>query len=292
MLENIKIVLVETSHPGNIGAAARAMKNFGLSNLCLVKPKNFPHVDATARAAGADDILARGRIVENVQEAIADCHLVIGTSARQRALPSTLLSPREAATEVTSEVEEGRKIAILFGRENSGLTNEELHLCQKHLYVSTDPNFSSLNLAAAVLLVAYEINKKHVYTNSLKINKLYFEVGADLRVRPSTDMATSGDIELFYEHLEKVLIELEFLNPKAPKHLMDRMRRLFGRTRLEVSEVNILRGVLTEMEKNMVKNNPTEETDYLLKSRENAKRLLLAATEVKQGKYKERKILK
>jgi len=252
MLENIKIVLVETSHPGNIGAAARAMKNFGLSNLCLVKPKTFPHVDATARAAGADDILARAHVVESVAAAISDCHLVIGGSARERAISSSLISPKEAAKEVLLEVEKGRKVAILFGRESSGLTNEELQLCQRQLYIETNLTFSSLNLAAAVLLVAYEIGfcfgEKHVYENFFKIKELDFKV----EVCPSDsqqDIALSSDVELFYKHLEEVLVKLDFLDPKNPKHLMKRLRRLFSRTRLETTEINILRGILTAIEK-------------------------------------------
>lgn len=156
LLDQISIVLVNTSHPGNIGATARAMKNMGLEHLVLVSPKEFPHAEATVRASGADDLLARAKLVNNLQEAIADVHFVVGTSARTRTIPWPLANPRQCVQKIAPILEASQRVAFVFGNEQSGLSNEELALCHYHLQIPTSQDFSSLNVAAAVQIVCYE----------------------------------------------------------------------------------------------------------------------------------------
>ncbi len=229
-MPQIRIVLVETSHPGNIGAAARAMKNMELYELALVRPACFPHAEATARAAGADDVLARARRYESLAAAVADCHLVIGTSARQRAIQWPLLTPRQCAARVVAEPAPHR-VAIVFGRERSGLTNEELDRCQFGLHIPCNPEYSSLNLAAAVQVVAYEL----------------FLAREEAAPAPAGEWAaTHAELESFYRHLEQALNDIGFLHSrKQAPSIMRRLRRLFGRARLEKKEVDILRGILS-----------------------------------------------
>lgn len=238
MLSNIRIVLISPSHSGNIGAAARAMKTMGLSELSLVNPKLFPHVDATARAAGADDLLANATVVDSFKAAIADCNLVIGTSARIRALPLTILSPKEAALKIINEAKI-HKVAVVFGRENNGLSNEELDLCNYHIHIPTVSEFSSLNIAAAVQIMTYEIKMaSNASPQGLE------NVKAD-------ELASNKEMELFYEILGALLIELEFLNPKNPSKLMRRIRCLFNRARVEKLEFNVLMGILTAIKEKL-----------------------------------------
>jgi tRNA (cytidine32/uridine32-2'-O)-methyltransferase len=234
---------VNTTHPGNIGAVARAIKNMGLLNLDLVSPKHFPHAESTSRAAGADDVLESARVVKSLPEALKKTQLVIGTSARSRFLPLELLNPREAADKIVEEISAGRQVSIVFGTESSGLSNDDLSFCNYQLYIPSNEEFSSLNLAAAVLVVAYEI--RMAIDKKLEIKNNIFE---DLEgaKKPST----SEEMELFYKHLQKVLIDIGFFDEKKPRHLMQRLRRIFGRSRPERSEVSILRGVLTAVEKN------------------------------------------
>jgi tRNA (cytidine32/uridine32-2'-O)-methyltransferase len=230
------IVLVGTTHPGNIGGAARAMKNMGMSSLRLVAPRVFPSADATARAAGADDVLAAATVYDTLEEAVADCSLVIGASARPRALSCPTVDPRTAAVRV-AETMPGSS-AIVFGREHSGLTNEELDLCHLRLHIPADPEFSSLNIAAAVQIVCYE----------LRLASLAETVAA---TGESADHQEVGhqEMERFYRHLEKVLVDLDFLDPANPRHLMRRLRILYNRARPDRNEINILRGILTAIEK-------------------------------------------
>lgn len=230
-----KIVLVETSHPGNIGAAARAMKNMGLSDLVLVNPVEFPHAQATARASGADDVLARATVVSRLEEALADCVWSAAASTRQRTITWPALEPREAARKLVCEsrANDGAKTAVVFGPEKSGLSNEHLGLCQALLNIPSVAHFSSLNLAMAVQIVAYELR--------LAIRA---EPAPAATVR-ETPLATHAEIEHYYQHLEKVLIEAEFLNPDNPRNLMQRLRRLFARAEPDQNEINILRGILT-----------------------------------------------
>lgn len=230
MNSQIRIVLVETSHPGNIGAVARAMKNMCLQTLYLVRPKQFPHAEATARASGADDILDSAVVVDSLQQALADCQLVYGASARLRSLPWPLSTPRECAAKVVESSASGN-VALVFGRERTGLTNEELALCQSLVHIPTNPDYASLNVAAAVQIMAYEV----------------LLAGEQAGNRPMQDpdsrLATQHEIEGMFQHLQETLIDIDFLDPTNPRQLMRRLRRLFNRVQLEDTEVNIIRGI-------------------------------------------------
>ncbi len=235
--ENIRIVLVNTSHPGNIGGCARAMKNMGLDRLYLVEPKRFPDHEADWRAASAQDVLQGAVVTSTVEEAVADCHFVVGTSARGRRIPWPLLDPRGCAPQIATAAENG-DVAILFGREDRGLTNEELQQCNLHLNIPTSEVYSSLNLAMAVQIVCYELR--------LLVGEELSASGTDQWDAPFT---SRDEAERFYVHLEQTLVDIEFLNPAAPRQLMTRLRRLFNRVRLDEMELNILRGMLTQTQK-------------------------------------------
>ncbi len=239
MLDRIRIVLINTSHPGNIGSAARAMKTMGLTELYLVEPKQFPHPQARDMAAGADDILAQAVVVQTLDEAISDCTLVVGTSARDRTIPWPLLPPRLMAEKVRQEPPGGRT-AIIFGREQSGLTNEELHRCQLHIQIPANPAYSSLNLAAAVQVVAYE----------LRVASL---AAAEHQEDWDYRLATSEEMERMFKHMEEVMIKLDFLKLSAPRQLMTRLRRFFFRARPDVMEINIFRGLFGAIEEKIPK---------------------------------------
>lgn len=229
-LENIRIVLVEPQHPGNIGAAARAMKAMGLSDLALVMPHAFPHAVATARAAGADELLEAAGCFDSLAAAIADCRLVIGASARRRHLDLPALDPRESAQQACGV--EGQ-VALVFGRERSGLSNDELDLCHRHLMIPANPGYASLNLAAAVQVVCYEVRMAAL---------------AGEQVEQTGELAPTQDLERFFQHLQDVLVAGDFLDPEKPKLLLRRLRRLFHRAQLEAVEVQLLRGVLTALD--------------------------------------------
>ncbi|NLY15718.1 MAG: RNA methyltransferase [Gammaproteobacteria bacterium] len=249
MLGRVRVVLVNTSHPGNIGAAARAMKNMGLHQLVLVNPKDFPSADAWARASGADDVLLQARVVDSLQHALSGCNLVLGTSARDRRLPWPLVSPRDGAGRVLQHLQAAEAgqadVALVFGREHAGLTNDELHQCQYHVHIPSCENFSSLNLAAAVQVLTYELRMAWLQASEQPLCMEAVERTGQLGSAPATHDA----LELFYDHLQRTLIDIEFLDPEKPRHLMTRLRRLFGRNQLSKSEVNILRGILTETQK-------------------------------------------
>lgn len=236
-LDNIRIVLVATSHPGNIGAVARAMKNMGLRNLYLVNPRQFPAEAALARAAGAADILDGAVVCHDLASAIGDARLVLGTSARERRIPWPLQDPRAAAAQSIGEAGQ-HQVAILFGREDRGLKNEELQLCHLHINIPTDETYSSLNLSMAVQVVCYEL-------------RMAWLAAAE---RPGkvqdwdAPLANAADTERFFSHLEQTLIALDFLKPSAPRQLMTRLRRLFNRIRMDEMELNILRGILTAVQ--------------------------------------------
>lgn len=235
MLNHIRIVLIQTSHPGNIGAAARAMKTMGLTQLYLVSPLYFPHDKAKEMASGATDILDHAVCVATLDEAIADCQLVLGTSARMRTLPWPLLTPRTMAEEVKIVSQQG-SVAILFGREQTGLTNEELHRCHAHVEIPANPDYSSLNIAAAVQVIAYELrlaSLDHQFT--IKKN--------------DEDLVSAKEMENFFSHLQTTLIDIDFLKKKAPRQLMSRLRRLFFRAKPNATEINILRGILSAIQK-------------------------------------------
>lgn len=227
----IRIVLVETSHPGNIGSAARAMKTMGFNQLYLVSPKAFPHLKAVELAAGADDVLEHCTVTDTLHEALAECELVIGTSARPRGIDLPGLVPKTCA-ELLSQQANSVKIAIVFGREHSGLTNEELLQCHYHVNIPSNPSYSSLNLAQAVQIIVYE----------LRMHFLEPPTRTHLR---RDKLATVKEIENFYAHLKEVLLSINFLKENNPRRLQERLRRLFNRVGLEQMEVNILRGILT-----------------------------------------------
>ena len=228
-LANIRVVLSHTSHPGNIGASARAMRTMGLGALYLINPKLFPHADATAMAAGADYILGNSNVCASLELALTDTTFVVGLTARRRDLSHPMVSLREAAARIVSEASHGQ-VAVLFGTEMSGLRNSELDRCHLLAHIAADDEFSSLNLAAAVQVTAYELRQATLLPEA-----------PPLRAFPA---ASFEQVEGFYQHLEQLLYDTEFLDPAQPKRLMRRLRRLFARARLEKEEVNILRGIL------------------------------------------------
>lgn len=232
----VRIVLVGTTHPGNIGAAARAMRTMGLERLSLVAPREFPSAEATARAAGADGVLEQARMYASLDEALAGCRFVVGASARLRALPFSTLGPREAAPRLIAEGRHG-EAAVVFGRESSGLSNDELASCHALLHIPTDAAYRSLNLGMAVQIVAYELR--------LAVLDEAAPGPAAKRLDP---LASVDELERFYGHLERTLVAAGFLNPANPRHLMLRLRRLFNRALPEEKEVRILRGILSALE--------------------------------------------
>ena len=238
--DRVRFVLVNTSHPGNIGAAARAIKNMGLSRLVLVEPKDFPSDQAVWRAAGALDVLENAVVVETLDEAIADCRLVVGTSARGRRIPWPLFSPRECGDKVYSEAKHNEHdVAIIFGREDRGLTNDELHKCHYHVHIPANPAYSSLNIASALQVIAYEI----------RMSALTAEAGAPVTF-DEWDMppAEQKDVEHYFAHMQETYEKLGFLDADNPRQTLTRLRRLYGRVRLDQMEINILRGMLTAMQ--------------------------------------------
>ena len=232
LLERIRFVLVETTHTGNLGATARAMKAMGLSQLHLVRPKTPPDAEAMARAAGADDLLAQAGIHASLADAIAGCRLVIGSSARLRAVEWPLLEPPECARRLLGEARDG-PVALVLGRERSGLTNKELALCHFLVHIPTNPDFSSLNLGAAAQVFAYEIRQR------------YREGLGETLPREDRDLATAEALEGFHAHLSQTLVEIGFADPDQSAKLSRRLRRLFHRARPDWTEINILRGILS-----------------------------------------------
>ncbi|KTD55645.1 methyltransferase [Legionella santicrucis] len=236
-LNSIRIILVATSHPGNIGSTARAMKTMGLKSLYLVNPKSFPDLRAQEMAAGADDLLASAIVTGSLDEALVGCQLILGTSARPRGISLPGLIPSSCADLVYQQADK-TQIAIVFGREHAGLTNEELLKCHYHINIPSNPEYSSLNLAQAVQIIAYELRMKLLAPK------------AEVALRQD-EYATAEDIEQFYEHLKEVFIEIQFLKTSNPRRLMQRVRRLFNRVSLEKMEVNLLRGMLSQVQKSI-----------------------------------------
>ena len=232
---SIRIVLVGTTHPGNIGAVARAMKNMGLDELALVRPKHFPHKDATARASGAVGVLKNALVVASLPEALTDCVYVAGASARPRTIEWPSMGPRECAQRLQLESEVG-SVAAVFGPEKSGLHNDDLDLCHTLLTIPTDPDFSSLNLAMAVQVLCYEL-------------RVASTVDVEPQVESEAPPATAAEMEYFYTHLEQVMTDINFLDTDNPRYLMRRLRRLFNRARPDKNEVNILRGLLSAVDR-------------------------------------------
>ncbi|GAB3029931.1 tRNA (cytosine(32)/uridine(32)-2'-O)-methyltransferase TrmJ [Bowmanella dokdonensis] len=239
-MQNIRVVLVNTSHTGNIGSAARAMKTMGLSELYLVDPIKAPDGQASALAAGATDILANCTIVETLEQAVTGCGLVVGTSARSRTLSWPMLDPRECGEKLVAEAD-SYPVALVFGRENNGLSNEELQQCHFHVCIPANPEYSSLNLAAAVQTLCYEVRMAHLNRDKLP--------------QVETDYPLSEDLERFYAHLEQTLSKTNFIVANHPGMVMAKLRRLFNRARPEAQELNILRGMLSSVDKLTDRNN-------------------------------------
>ena len=237
MPSNIRVVLVETSHSGNIGAAARAMKTMGLSELALVSPRRFPSEEATAMASGADDVLSDAQVYDTLEAALEGCTLVFGASARPRSLHWPVVDGREAGRLAVAE--EG-KAALVFGRERSGLTNEELGLCHQLVHLPANPDYSSLNVAAAVQVLAYEV----------RMASLAQAPEEERVAKESAELvpATAEEVERYFEHLERVLVRTGFHDPENPRQLLPRLRLLYGRARPTPNEINILRGILSSVE--------------------------------------------
>lgn len=235
LLAQIRIVLVNTCHPGNIGSVARAMKTMGLQNLYLVAPKRFPATEATYMAAGATDVLLAAQIVPNLDTALQDCQVVFGTSARLRTFSMPVLSARACGEKLVQEAVQ-HPVAILFGREDAGLSNEEFTRCHYQIHIPSNPDYNVLNLAAAAQIICYECRVA-----------LGDSVNA---ICPRQEpYASHLETQLFYQQLEQMLVQLKFLDPGNPRQLMPRLKRLFNRVRLEQMEINILRGILTTIQK-------------------------------------------
>jgi len=241
--DRVRVVLVRTSHPGNIGSAARAMRTMGLSRLVLVQPRSFPDAEADALAASATDVLEQAQVCETLEEALAGTVVQVAFSARTRTLSHTPLDAREAARELLQTPGE---LALVFGNETYGLSNEEVLLCNRLAHIPTDEEASSLNLAAAVQVAVYELRMAWLAASSTTAPEARASSELD---RQEGELAKHEDIERFLAHLEKSVYTSGFLQPGNPRRLMERLRRLYAKANLEVEEVNILRGMLTEWDK-------------------------------------------
>ncbi|CAH0532851.1 tRNA (cytidine/uridine-2'-O-)-methyltransferase TrmJ [Vibrio stylophorae] len=248
MLNNVKIVLIGTSHSGNIGSAARAMKVMGLSRLVLVAPECEIDGKAVAMAAGASDIMNRAQVVNTLEEAIADCTLVVGSSARPRHLEWPQLETREFGQKMVAEGQHS-KVAIVFGRERTGLTNDELQTCHFHVNIPANAEYSSLNLAMAVQTLSYEVRMAWLESQTQAISEA------------EQDYPLAEDLERFYIHLERALTSSNFIIKAHPGAVMNKLRRLFNRARPEQQELNILRGMLTAFEREMAQSKAVETTE-------------------------------
>ena len=231
--DNMRMVMVETSHPGNIGAAARAMKTMGQSHLYLVNPALFPSAEVTARAAGADDILEHAVICASLEEAVRDCVLVVATTARIRRVPWTVEGPRAGAARIVALARSGH-VAVVFGREDNGLNNEELGLCNTVVQIPANPDFGSLNIAAALQIICYEI--------------LQAAGSGTVTQENSVSLASAEHMRQLYEHFEACMTGVGFYNPRKPRLLMRRLKRMFNRAQLDLDEINILRGFLAAVQ--------------------------------------------
>jgi len=247
-VRDVRMVLVNPSHPGNIGGAARAMKTMAVNQLVLVSPRNYPDPRAVWRAAGARDLLESAIIVETLDDALADCDLIVGTSARDRRIPWPLVDAHECAKKIYEEPQSS-KIAILFGREDRGLKNDELNRCHLHVHVPTSDAYSSLNLAMAVQILSYELRMRSLQVDDSQPNPV-----ADTTDQWDEPFASGADVERFHEHLAETLVDIDFFDPDQPKQLLTRLRRLFVRVRLDRMEINILRGILSAVQEKVKKN--------------------------------------
>ncbi|ELF6477354.1 tRNA (cytosine(32)/uridine(32)-2'-O)-methyltransferase TrmJ [Vibrio cholerae] len=239
MLERVKVVLVGTTHSGNIGSAARAMKVMGLSQMVLVDPQCQVDAQAIALAAGASEIALNAQIYPTLEAAVADCGLVVGTSARSRTLEWPMLEPRECGEKLIGEAKQ-HSVAMVFGRERTGLTNDELQLCHYHVCVPANPEYSSLNLAMAVQLLSYEVRMAYLALQQSSQSSTLQE-----------EYPRHQELERFYAHLEQVIMQTEFISAQQPGQVMNKLRRMFTRARPEAQEINILRGILTSVQKSI-----------------------------------------
>ncbi|MDH1705068.1 RNA methyltransferase [Acinetobacter johnsonii] len=249
-LSHVRIVMVNTTLPANIGSALRAMKTMGLSKLVLVAPKTYPHPDIDALAAGATDLIEQIEIVETLADAIKDCHLVFGTSARSRTIPWPLLDARPAAEKsISAVVNDQQEVAVVFGREDRGLTNEELAMANYHVTIPVNTDYGVLNVAQAIQVICYEMRMA-----TLAAVKSGEDEAATMPVTDTESMqwdeplVTHEQMEQFYPHIEKMLAEIEFLDPKNPRLLPLRLRRLFGRIQLDRMEYHLLRGIFSRVQ--------------------------------------------
>lgn len=242
MLSNIRIILINTFHPGNIGSAARAMKTMGLSDLCLVTPQRFPDPDAQSMAAGAQDVLENARVFQTLDEAIADCSMVVGTSARSRTHTFTrpMLDTEDCCDRMVAEAT-AKPVALVFGQETMGLTNQELEKCHFHVSIDANPEYPVLNVASAIQILCYEIRK----------SELKRAANTDNQTSEAPEYPLNRELELFYEHLEKTLTDINFIIQQHPGLVMTRLRRLFNRARPESKELNMLRGILGSIQKSI-----------------------------------------
>lgn len=231
LFQQLRVVLCQTSHPGNIGSTARAMKTMGLHRLTLVRPKHFPHAEADALAVNAVDVLEHATVCDSLEQALADCQFVIGVSGKERSLSQQVMTVRQAAAEVRT-IAQHSQVALVFGTEMSGLSNAEADRCHVLATIPANPAYTSLNLAQAVQIMCYEVRM------ALTSGDLHYAE------KPAV-LATQDELERFYHHLQEVLEHIGYLNPRAPKKLFERLRRLYARSRLEKEEVNLLRGILT-----------------------------------------------
>lgn len=249
-LNHIRVVLVEPTHPGNIGAVARSIKTMGLSSLVLVKPKKFPHYEASKRAAGADDVLQQALVVNSVAAAVADCTLVLGTSVRDREVTWPTHDPRQSAAKVLSHIgNQNHQVAILFGRESSGLSNSEMDLCQSQIRIPANPDYSSLNLASAVQIIAYELRMQNLLMQAAASsaglpNEMVKAGGVEERQKAANKKQLDGHIQ----HLQSTIEALDFSKAKPPTMLMRKLTRLYNKAELTVEEIQILRGILTAVD--------------------------------------------
>lgn len=230
MLSNIRIVLIGTSHPGNIGAVARAMKNMCMEHLYLVQPKRYPCAEATDRASGADDLLQRAQVCETLDEALQGCRMVVGASARMRNVEWPLVDPKECAQQLLAESEHGQ-VALIFGRESSGLTNLELDRCHLLAHIPANEEYSSLNLSQAVQVLSYELHMASLQQKLAQPERL--------------DVATAEELEGLFQHLGQTMESIGFSDPRQSDKLQRRLRRMFFRARPDQDEINILRGILS-----------------------------------------------
>ncbi|AMO56933.1 tRNA (cytidine/uridine-2'-O-)-methyltransferase [Endozoicomonas montiporae] len=248
MLSTIRIILINTFHPGNIGSAARAMKTMGLSDLCLVTPQRYPDAEADAMAAGAMDVLENARVFASLDDAIADCSLVIGTSARSRNSASNRpMLEAEACAEALLKESMNQPVALVFGQETMGLTNEELEKCHFHTCIDANPDYPVLNVASAIQILCYELRKASVRFEQANIQP------------KQAHYPLQEELERFYLHLEQTLTDIDFIIQQHPGKVMKRLRRLFNRARPESKELNMLRGILSSAQKASVAKDSTND---------------------------------